>query len=322
VRPVVWSPPPIPERSRRKEGTAPFPPLRIIELDATGPEDVVVDSEGWVITGVDDGRILRVSPDGAKVQTLADTGGRPLGIELHPGGGLVVCDARRGLLHVSASGEVRDLVGGMQFCNNASVAADGTIYFTDSSRRFGLENFRADILEHSGTGRLLRRSPDGRVEVLLQGLQFANGVALAADESWVAVAQTGAYSVTRLWVSGPLAGTTEELVPNLPGFPDNIAFGEDGLLWVTLASPRNPLVDRLARFPLLRKVVWGLPDALQPAPEHTAWVIAVDTDGRVVHDLQGTHDRFHMVTGVRQHGDSLYLGSLVGNTIGVLSLTA
>jgi hypothetical protein len=81
-------------------------------------------------------------------------------------------------------------------------------------------------------------------------------------------------------------------------------------------------VDRLARFPLLRKVVWGLPDALQPAPEHTAWVIAVDTDGRVVHDLQGTHDRFHMVTGVRQHGDSLYLGSLVGNTIGVLSLTA
>jgi sugar lactone lactonase YvrE len=208
----------------------------------------------------------------------------------------------------------------MRFCNNASVAPDGTIYFTDSSRRFGLEHFRADILEHSGTGRLLRRSPDGRVEVLLDGLQFANGVALAPDGTWVAIAQTGAYSVTRLWVSGPQAGTTEELVPNLPGFPDNIAFGEDGLLWITLASPRNPLVDRLGPLPMLRKLVWALPEALQPAPEHTVWVLAVDTDGRLVHDFQGEHDRFHMTTGVRQHGDSVYLGSLIGTTIGVLEL--
>jgi sugar lactone lactonase YvrE len=294
--------------------------MRVIELDATGPEDVVVDADGWIVTGVGDGRILRVSPDGQEVRTVADTGGRPLGIELHPHGGLVVCDVRRGLLRVTPSGEVLELAQGMRFCNNASVGPDGTIYFTDSSRRFGLEHFRADILEHSGTGRLLRRSPDGRVEVLLDGLQFANGVALAPDGRWVAVAQTGAYSVTRLWVSGPRAGTTEELVPNLPGFPDNIAFGEDGLLWITLASPRNPLVDRLAPLPLLRKVVWALPDALQPAPAHTVWVLAVDSDGRLVHDFQGKHDRFHMTTGVRQHGDSVYMGSLVGTTIGVLEL--
>jgi hypothetical protein len=48
--------------------------------------------------------------------------------------------------------------------------------------------------------------------------------------------------------------------------------------------------------------------------------MAVDADGRVVHDLQGESDRFHMVTGVRQKGDQVYLGSLVGRTIGVLTL--
>jgi sugar lactone lactonase YvrE len=322
LRPVVWTPPSIPDRARRADSGVPLPPLRIIELNGTGPEDVVVDAEGRILTGVDDGRILRISPDGRTIETIADTGGRPLGLELHPDGGLVVCDARRGLLHVDR-GDIRTLVDAsdLRFCNNAAVAANGTIYFSDSSRRFGLEHWRADILEHSGTGRLFRREPDGRVEQLLDGLQFANGVALAADESFVAVAQTGAYAVTRLWLTGDRAGTTDELVPNLPGFPDNIALGEDDLIWITIASPRNPLVDRLAPLPpVLRQAVWALPEQLQPAPAHTVWVLAVDADGRVVHDLQGTCERFHMVTGVRQRGSEVFLGSLIGRTIGVLTL--
>jgi sugar lactone lactonase YvrE len=319
---VAWSAPAIPERARRTDGGRPLPPLRILPVNGTGPEDVVVDAEGRIITGVDDGRILRISPDGRYVETVADTGGRPLGIELDPaGGGLIVCDARRGLLRVDG-GDVHTLVdaGDMLFCNNAAVATDGTIYFSDSSRRFGLEHWRADILEHSGTGRLFRRDPDGRVELLLDGLQFANGVALAADESFVAVAETGGYVVRRLWLTGDRAGQTDELIGNLPGFPDNIALGEDGLVWITLASPRNPVVDGLAKLPILRRAVWAMPDRLQPAPAHTVWVMAVDADGRVVQDLQGTSERFHMVTGVRQRGDQVYLGSLVGQTIGVLTI--
>jgi sugar lactone lactonase YvrE len=311
----------MPARVRQAQGTRPFPPMRVLQVNGSGPEDVVLDADGSIVTGVDDGRLLRLSSDGRRIETIADTGGRPLGIELHPGGGYVVCDALRGLLRVSADGEVETLSEGYVFCNNAAVAPDGTIYFTDSSRRFGLEHWKADILEHSGTGRLLRRAPDGAVEVLLDGLQFANGVALAPDASWVAVAETGAYRVRRLWLTGPQAGAVEPLAENLPGFPDNIALGEDGNVWITIASPRNPLVDRLAPLPpVLRRVVWALPDALQPAPAHTVWVIAVDAAGRVVHDLQGQSDEFHMVTGVRQRGDAVYLGSLIGRTIGVLDL--
>ena len=56
---------------------------------------------------------------------------------------------------------------------------------------FDLEHYMADLIEHSGTGRLLRRDPDGSLDVVLGGLQIANGVALAPDGSYLVVAQTG-----------------------------------------------------------------------------------------------------------------------------------
>jgi sugar lactone lactonase YvrE len=328
LRPVVWRPPAIPDWARARRGPRPLPPVRRLEVDGHAPEDVVVDEAGRVVTGVDDGRVLRVGPDG-RVELVADTGGRPLGIELLGDGRLLVCDARRGLLAVdpaAAAVEVLvDRVAGepMRFCNNAAVAADGTVYFSDSSRRFGIDHWRADLLEHSGTGRLLRRDPGGAVEVLLDGLQFANGVALAADESFVTVAETGAYRLTRLWLRGARAGSSDPLADNLPGFPDNLSTGPGGLLWVALGSPRNPLLDRLhRRHPALRRAVWALPERAQPKPVRTLWVLAVDAGGAVVHDLQGPGDDYTMVTGVREHDGRLYLGSLAERAVAVLDLPA
>jgi len=302
-----------------------MPVPRLRPTGGTGPEDVAVDPDGNVYTGVSDGRILHLTPDGA-VREVADTGGRPLGIEVHPDGDLVVCDAYRGLLRVDpvrgTETVLVDEVDGerMLLCDNAAIARDGSIYFSDSSRRFTLAHWRADLMEHSGTGRLLRRDPSGRVEVLLSGLQFANGVALAADESFVAVAETGAYRVTRLWLSGPRAGQHDVLVDNLPGFPDNLSTGDGGRLWIAIPSPRNPLLDWAhARPPWVLRAIWGMPKRLQPPPEHTTWVMAVDADGRVVHDLQGSHG-YHMVTGVREHDGNLYLGSLTDSAVATVSL--
>ena len=302
-----------------------MPAPRLTPVGGAGPEDVAVREDGTVYTGVKDGRILRLAPDG-EVRTVADTGGRPLGIEVHPDGDLVVCDAYRGLLRLDPdTGSLSVLVDEvdgerMLLCDNAAVARDGTVYFSDSSRRFTLAHWRADLMEHSGTGRLLRRDPTGRVEVLLSGLQFANGVALSGDESFVAVAETGAYRVTRLWLTGPRAGQTDTLVDNLPGFPDNLSTGSNGLLWIAIPSPRNPLLDWAhARPPWVLRTIWGLPQGLQPPPEHTTWVMAVDADGRVVRDLQGRHG-YHMVTGVREHGGTLYLGSLVDTSVAAVPL--
>ncbi len=101
-----------------------------------------------------------------------------------PDGDLLVCDAERGLLRVGTQdGTVRvlvDTVAGepLRFCSNAVALPDGTVYFTVSSRRYPLGEWIADIVEHTGTGRLLRLAPEGgEPDVVLDGLQFANGLA-------------------------------------------------------------------------------------------------------------------------------------------------
>ncbi len=327
ISPVVWDAPPVPARARARASSPPAPTPRLIPIDGVGPEDVAVDDEGRIFTGVEDGRILRITPDGARVDTVADAGGRPLGVELLPDGSLIVCNPFRGLQRVDPDrGRVESVAtevdgGPIRYSDNAHVTPDGRIYFSDSSQRFGHDHWRADILEHSGTGRLLRWEPGGRVEVLLEDLQFANGVVAAPDQSYVLVAETGAYRITRLWLDGERTGQTDTLIDNLPGFPDNISWGDDGLLWVALPNPRNALLDRAHRMhPMVRRVVWALPEWLQPQPERTMWAMAVDSDGRVVHDLQRPGDPHAFVTGVRRRNGKLYLGSLTASTVAVLDL--
>jgi sugar lactone lactonase YvrE len=326
LEPTAWRPPKAPARAKRRHGPVPVE-LRVFDLPGRGPEDVTVDDGGNAIVGVADGRILRVTPDGQSVDLVGDTEGRPLGVELDPGGDVLVCDARRGVLSVEASsGKVRSLVdrvGGalMMFCNNSAVGRDGTVYFTDSSTRFGLDHYRGELLAHTGTGRLLRRAPDGGVDVLLDGMQFANGVALAPDEASVVVAEMGCYRLIRLWLSGERQGERDVLVDNLPGFPDNISTGSDGLVWVALPSPRNPMLDALLPLPpVLRRITWRVPERLQPRQRTTVWVQAYDANGVLVHDLQTDHPWFHMVTGVHEANGTVWLGSLISPGLGRITL--
>jgi sugar lactone lactonase YvrE len=288
----------------------------------------VVDAEGRLVVGVRDGRILRVSRDGRLVETLADTGGRPLGLESLPDGGLLICDEARGLLRLEPGAlepEVLvDAVAGspLTFCSNVVSTSDGTLYFTVSSRRHRLDGYRLDLIEHSGTGLLARRTPDGSVDVLLDHLQFANGVALSDDESFLVFAETGAYRLSRYDLSGSSRGTRTVLADNLPGFPDNISRGTGGITWVTLASPRNPALDLLLRRPpALRQVLARIPERWQPGPKRTAWVLGIDDTGRIAVDLQAPGENYAFVTGVVEVDGVLYLGSLSERAIGVLPLT-
>ncbi|MBF6173896.1 strictosidine synthase family protein [Nocardia blacklockiae] len=301
-----------------------MPALRLVPLPGAAPEDVVVGPDGRVYTGVDGGAILAVAPSDGSVEEIARTGGRPLGLHAEPGGGLLICDCERGLLRLDKPhGEIEVLVDEVDgqpltFASNVVADADGTVYFSASSRRYSLDNYMGDFFEHSGTGRLFRRTPDGVVETLADGLQFANGVVLAPDRSCVLVAETAAYRVTRYWLTGPQAGTSDHLVQNLPGFPDNMGLGSDGLVWVTLVSPRNPLLDKLLPLPgIIRKLVWAIPPALQPKPARTAWVQAFDFTGTLVHDLQREGDEYALVTGVAERDGTLYLGSLVESSLAI-----
>jgi hypothetical protein len=79
-----------------------------------------------------------------------------------------------------------------------------------------------------------------------------------------------------------------------------------------MASPRVAALDIMSRLhPALRKAVWALPEPLQVKEKRTVWARAIDgATGRIVHDFRGAHPDFHMVTGVREAGGTVYLGSL------------
>jgi sugar lactone lactonase YvrE len=303
-------------------------PVSVHPVPAMGTEDVAIADNGLVYTGTEDGSVFSVRPDGSRVQLVGHTGGRPLGIELLPDGRLLVADAHQGLLAMEvATGSVEHLVDSyngrrLVFCDNAAVAANGDIWFSDSSTRYGIEQWRHDFIQLTRTGRLFCRRADGSLEKHLDGLAFANGVALAADESYVAVAETAARTVVRLWLTGESAGQRDLLCEDLPGYPDNIALGSDGLIWVTIASPRTPVVDLVHRLPAgLRRLASAVPERLQPQPQRTVRVMAFDDTGRCVHDLHGEAGGFHMVTGVREQDGKVWLGSLHEPAVAVIDLT-
>ncbi|MEU5591765.1 SMP-30/gluconolactonase/LRE family protein [Streptomyces sp. NPDC020298] len=310
-------------------------PRHYVAIGGRGPEDVVADDRGRVLTGVEDGRILRLDgladPGTARVEVLADTGGRPLGLELLPDGDLIVCDAERGLLRVGpGDGSVHvlaDSVAGepLRFCSNVVALSDGSLCFTVSSRRHPLRHWMADLAEHSGTGRLLRLPPGGgSPEVLLEGLQFANGVAPSADESFLVVAETGARRLTRVRLTGPWAGTAEPFADGLPGMPDNIwRAGKSGPIWVALAGPPVPPLDLLHRTPPAVRRAAARAAAHAPyRPTGYAGVLAVDDDGTTVHHLTRRRSGFRMVTSVCETDGHLVLGSLWERGVAVCEVPA
>jgi streptogramin lyase len=287
------------------------------------PEDVCVDLDGSLLAGGDDGMIWRW-PAGAtpadRPTAVVNTGGRPLGIEVDPRDGtLIVCDAYRGLLHVRGT-EITTLATHaagtpIRFCNNASVAADGTVYFTDSSSRFPLSAWRRDILEHRPNGRLLRYR-SGEVTVLLDGLYFPNGVSLTPDDSALMLVEDSTHALSRV----DLSTLERTVLLDLAAYPDNMAGVGDGTFWIAMPSPRLPIVEKLLPHPFLRKAADLLPQWLQPQPERYGLVALIDAQGRILRTLHGPSGSFSMITGVRQQGQWLWLGSLSENAVGRVSL--
>ncbi|NYF99334.1 SMP-30/gluconolactonase/LRE family protein [Janibacter cremeus] len=319
-------------------------PLTIVPVPGLGAEDVLVGPDGRVWTGTVDGAVIAVTPDGRSSERVVETGGRPLGLEWLPDGRLLVCDARRGLLAVDVhgTGAIEELVthvdgAAMVFTNNAAVAADGTIWFSDSSRHWGVEVWKSELIEHTRSGRLLRRAVDGSVTTVLDGLAFANGVALLPDESAVLVAETALQRIRRVELSGglPVADhvvgsegsgvvpPAEQLfVTGLPGYPDNISRGSDGLIWSAIASPPDPVLGMLQKAPQrVRDLALRLPDAVKPTPKRTVRFTAHDSAGSLVHDLSSDATSWHMATGVREQDGRVWLGSLVEPAIAHIDLS-
>ena len=312
VDPVRWQPPPV-------DPLPDFGPadLTVVPVPGNAPEDVVVDAAGNIWTGVDDGRIVRISPDGQPT-VVGETGGRPLGLAVARDGRLLVCDSPRGLLAMDTdSGKFETLVEEvdgrhLQFCSNVTETPDGTIYFTESTSAFTYPHFKGAIMEARPRGSLFRRDADGTVLTVVPGLYFANGLTQTADGSALVFAETQGRRLSKYWLTGPQAGAVTTLVANLPGYPDNISTGADGRIWVALVSPVNAAAEWLApRAPALRKLLWKLPDRLQPQIKPEVWAVAFDPDsGEAIAGLHSKHPSFGMVTGLVESDGKLWMGCI------------
>jgi sugar lactone lactonase YvrE len=329
VRPVAWTPPPAPSLTsgvyadnQRLKGVE-----RVGPADIEGPEALLLE-DNVLITGLHDGRLIRTSLDGKDTKVLADTGGRPLGLARHPNGLLVIADGVKGLLSLDAQGRLIPLTtsaGGVPFGFTDDVAIDKSghyAYFSDASSRWGYGKDGEAIIEHGGDGRLLRYDfQTGKTTVLLDTLEFANGVTLGPDDSFVLVNETGAYRIIRFWLSGPNAGTHDVFIDNLPGLPDNLAFNGRDRFWVALYAPRNALLDATAQHPFVRKMIVRALTLLPKPVEKRAFALGLDLDGKVIANLQdASTGNYSPITTVREYGDWLYLGSLKAKNMARLPL--
>ena len=278
----------------------------------SGPEDIVLKNDK-IYVGYDNGIIM--NSDGI----FSNTKGRPLGMAFDLEENLVVADAIKGLLLIDAAGTVNTLSIQsdsdnipFRFVDDLDIASDGKIYFSDASYKYGYGDDRMEIFEHSPNGRLLVYDPaTAKTTTLLKNLYFANGVALSGDESFVLVNETNMYRIQKYWLKGDKAGTSEIFIENLPGFPDNVSSNKEGIFWVALFNPRNDFVEMSSDKPFLRKMVLRLPESLQPQPIKHSYVLGIDEDGNVVHNLQYlSDDAYSPITSVKQYGNDLYFGSL------------
>ena len=328
IDPVAWDAP------VNKGLTDPFGPddrlrhAKAIELgEHHGPEDVTAGHDGRLYATSSSGAILQIDGYGA-VSVFADVGGRPLGIETDVDGSFVVANAYVGLQRIQRDGTVETLlseVGGrkLAFADDLAIADDGTVFFSEASTKFAARDFGGtyrgsllDIMEHGGHGQIIEFKPStGEARVIVDDLNFANGIAISDDQTYLLIAETGSYRILKIWLEGAAAGSIEVLIDNLPGFPDNINNGQNGRYWIGLIAPRVELVDRMAGKPFIRKVVQRLPAIFRPKAEPYSHVIAINGDGVVLMNLQDPRARFPALTGVLETSDTLYLTTLFGQQL-------
>lgn len=297
--------------------------VEIITLEDThGPEALAL-MDNILYATTREGWIIRYNENTGEVSKWVNTEGSPLGIAFDNSNNLIVADAYRGLLSISVTGHITVLTNSIngqtiRYADDLDIADDGKIYFSDASSKFGAQQFGGtyeasllDIMEHGGHGRLLVYDPaEQTTEVVMDGLNFANGVAIDDQSRFVLVNETGTYRIHKYWLKGDKKGTSELLIDNLPGFPDNIVSGPQGRFWVGLVSPRNQLLDSVSSLPLVRKIVQRLPASMRPATEHYSHVFAIDETGMIITSLQDPNGQHHTNTGALESEQWLYISSL------------
>ncbi|KAF7850196.1 hypothetical protein BT93_L5743 [Corymbia citriodora subsp. variegata] len=278
-----------------------------------GPEDVCVDGNGALYTATRDGWIKRMHRDGSWENWTMLNSQALVGITATRRGGIIVCDAEKGLIWVDEDGHPKVL---LSHVNGSQLSVTST--------KFDLQNLFLDVLEAKPHGQLLKFDPSSsQTSIVVDKLCFANGVALSKDEDFLIVCETWKSRCLKHWLKGDEEGKTEIFVDNLPGGPDNINLAPDGSFWIALVqliSERWEFVHAskaakhlIATYPSMIKMVKGA--------HRKASVVNVGADGKIIKKLDDPDGKvISFVTSAFEFEGHLYLGSLSSNFIGKLPL--
>jgi len=305
--------------------------IKRIDLNGDiGPEDLALGADNNVYFSLLNGDIKFIDAKG-QIHSWVNTGGRPLGIEFDGQGNLLVADAFKGLLSISPQGDISTLVNSVEgiavnYADDVDIASNGNIYFSDASSKFFAKKYGTygasllDINEHGGHGRIIEYNPNTKISIVIaRDINFANGVALSHDEQYVLFNETGSYRILRLALNGDKRGKVEVVIDSLPGFPDNLSRGSNGLYWFGLVSPRSKSLDMLSDSPRLRKVIQRLPEFMRPKAQHYGHIVAINDSGEIVFNLQDPLGIYGQTTGALEVGDKLYVSSLHETALGVIT---
>jgi len=327
------------------EGSSPYAlndrlrPVEAIGLDAIdGPEDVILDDDDNIYAGNRTGDIVRFfAPNYSHQEVYVHIGGRPLGMAFARDGSLICCIGGMGLYRVAKDRTVEKLTdetnrswfsiiddSRLRLADDLDVAPDGRVFFSESTIRYEMHDWPVDCLESRGNGRIICFDPNkGTTCTVLRNLVFPNGICMTLDGQSLMFAETWGCRVSRYYFDGPKAGRVEPIIPDLPGYPDNINRASDGTYWLALVGMRTPSLDLAMRMPGFRKRM-----ARRTAPDewlypniNTGCIVRFDERGRILESLWDLGGENHpMITSMREHRGHLYIGGIFNNRIGRLKL--
>jgi ribose transport system permease protein len=326
-------------------GTSPYAlndrlrPVQAIGLgQIDGPEDVILDADDHIYVGNRTGDIVRFfAPDYTRQEVFAHVGGRPLGMAFAPDGALLVCIGGMGLYRITADRRIEKLTdetnrsffsviddSRLRLADDLDVAPDGRVYFSEATVRYDMHEWPVDCLESRGNGRIICYDPRTRsTRTVLKNLVFPNGICMTHDGQSFLFAETWACRISRYWFDGPRKGQVEVVIPDLPGYPDNINRASDGSYWLALVGMRTPAFDLALKMPGFRRRMAQrvAPDEWMFPNINTGCVLRFDETGTILEALwDKSGDNHPMITSMREHKGHLYIGGISNNRIGKLRL--
>ncbi len=325
LQPQAWNPPIKTDFLQQQTDNQKLQSIQKIDLKGwVGPEDIVMDSLGNIYCGVhksekdfSTGCILKIDTQG-HVEEYYQANSWVAGIHFDKEGNLIALSHQEGLIQISPTKQVTYLAKSDEnnqaflIPNGLDIASNGMIYFSNTSSQmpYTIKNGRKLILEMKADGGLYVYNPTTKkVKTLLQGTYFGNGVVLSQKEDFLLIVETTKYRVLRYWLKGPKKGTIDVFLDNLPGFPNGISIREDGSFWLGFTTLRNDLLDQIHPKIGVKKVVYALPEFLQPKQEKFGMVLNISPTGKIIETLLDSTGAFVPEAGaVKEDKGYLFLG--------------